>query len=189
MFLFKLLFRFTLWTCFLCSVVLCYSQALEASEAFEMEWSDWVKQRQPTLDCPKSFIPKLKPVCVWPGQLKLQLDAKGMSFSLPVEVFREQALLTIPGSTKHWPTAVWVNEQSTAISESSAKPHLLLSKGKHHIRGRFDWQQRPRSIAVPSMFAYLSLTQNGENKPVNHHAGNVFFEKKTLQKHEKHFMC
>jgi hypothetical protein len=165
-----------------CSFLLFVSTTLMMSSAhsvpLEEEWGDWVKERHTDIDCP--WNTKAIRACVWPGNLSLSLEKNGLIFTQQVEVFSKQAKVLLPGNEKHWPTQITLNhphhkQQPATVIEVSKLPYIQLEKGKHIIKGRFNWKAKPASLAIPSNAAFISLSEQGKVLQVNRHGNRLIF--------------
>ena len=108
-------------------------------------WVSWVLDQAPEAGCPRV---RGRAVCVWPGRLRLELDASGGRFDLLARAERD-ADLRLPGDAARWPQQVTLDGRDAAVFERSGAPSLRLDAGSHRIAGRFDWTRLPESLAVP----------------------------------------
>ncbi|MFT6679835.1 MAG: hypothetical protein ACJAQ8_000128 [Haliea salexigens] len=145
-----------------CLLTLLASLHAAADPAALRSWDDWVLEKHPDHTCPWVVAKNSERVCIWPGQLALDLRADGMSFNYQVEVFRDDALVPLPGGAGNWPLRVTVNGSRAAVLDRAGTPHALLSRGKHEIGGQFRWQRRPASLPLPESIALLKVTEAGQ---------------------------
>jgi len=164
-----------------CSFLLFISTVLMMSSAhsvpLEEEWSDWVKERHTDIDCPWVGLKQNmnKKACIWPGNLSLSLEKNGLTFTQQVEVFSKQAKILLPGNEKHWPTNLTLKQKPATVIEVSKLPYIQLEKGKHLIKGRFNWKSKPASLTIPSNVAFISLSEQGKTLQVNRHGNRLIF--------------
>jgi hypothetical protein len=121
-------------------------------------WIPWVLEGAGSARCP--LIGDV-PTCVWPSQLELSADDHGASFTLRVTTDDKQQV-TLPGSEEQWPEDVQVDGKPAAVLDGGA-PYVLLERGAHVIKGRFDWPEMPDSLAAPANLGVLSLTLRGSH--------------------------
>jgi len=152
------------------------------SASLESEWGDWVKDRHSDIDCPWSTNKKATRTCVWPGNLSLSLEQEGLTFTQHVEVFSKKSRVLLPGSERNWPTNVTLDQKPATVIESSKLPYIQLNKGKHIIKGRFNWTSKPASLAIPSAIAFVSLSEQGKNLQVNRHGNRLIFSQRKSDK-------
>lgn len=158
----------------------------------EKEWGDWVKERHHDISCPwgtntnkRGTNKEQTRVCLWPGNLSLSLEQGGLTFTQHVEVFSKQAQVLLPGSEKHWPTNLILNQsplnqsslnqKPATVIEVSKLPYIQLKKGKHIIKGRFNWKTRPASLTIPMNIAFVSLSEQGQKLQINRHGNRLIF--------------
>jgi len=121
-------------------------------------WVPWVLDGLGDALCP---VVNKKAVCVWPGELSLELFSSGGDFRQ--RLFTDRALLVeLPGSSRHWPQEVQVDGRSVVVLEAKGNPAVRLEKGEHEIRGRFRWSALPEALAVPASVARVRLSVDGE---------------------------
>ena len=172
-------------------ITIFFSFLLTTSSAhslpLEKEWGDWVKERHHDINCPwgastnKRGANKAQArVCVWPGNLSLSLEQGGLSFTQQVEVFSKQARVLLPGSEKHWPSKTTLNQKPATIIEVSKLPYIQLKKGKHIIKGRFNWKTRPASLTIPTNIAFVNLSEQGKKLQINRHGNRLILPSKKV---------
>jgi hypothetical protein len=174
--------RLTPATSLFFSLLLFISTTLIMSSAnarpLENEWGDWVKDRHTNIDCPWSANKKSTRTCVWPGNLSLALEQEGLTFTQHVEVFSKKSRVLLPGSERNWPTNVILDQKPATVIESSKSPYIQLNKGKHIIKGRFNWTSKPAYLTIPSTTAFISLSEQGKNLQVNRHGNRLIFSQR-----------
>jgi hypothetical protein len=136
-------------------------------------WSDWVSERHNDLYCPWQMSEPAARVCIWPGSLDMELRDKGLRFTYSVEVFRDSAMVALPGSVKHWPMAVTTGGKKARVIDKSNSPYVKLESGVHELTGEFRWNSRPGSIAVPASIALVSISESGQKTTPDRRNGQV----------------
>ena len=84
-------------------------------------WVPWVLDAVPGLGCPRV---QGRPVCVWPGRLRLDLDGAGGRFALAVHSDRETSL-RLPGTAQIWPQDVRVDGRAVPVFGKDGAPRVL----------------------------------------------------------------
>jgi hypothetical protein len=120
-------------------------------------WVPWVLDQAPALGC---ATVQGQPVCVWPGQLRLDLGGSGGSFALEVQADRA-AFLRLPGSAQQWPQEVRLDATPAPVFDREGAPHLRLGPGRHRVSGRFEWSHLPESLPVPAAIGVVALSLDG----------------------------
>ena len=132
-------------------------------------WTGWVLKDKEYRACPFFFNRRANQkddfVCAWPGRLDLGVGAEGGQFSQRWTVQATEQWLPLPGDKAHWPQRVTVNGQSFSVVARGGKPSVRLPPGRHTVAGRFAWNERPRTLRVPSATGLLDLTIDGEPVP------------------------
>ena len=65
-------------------------------------------------------------VCLWPGQLKLDLGASGGTFGLDLQADRAVDV-RLPGGAEHWPQDVRLDGSPAPVFDHDGAPRLRLS--------------------------------------------------------------
>lgn len=158
---------------FFAAVTLAFSSLASGSPDQLDGWSDWVSERHNDLNCPWQMAEPAARVCIWPGSLDMELHDKGLNFTYSVEVFRDNAMVALPGSGKHWPMTVTAGGKKASVIDKSNRPHLELESGVHEIAGEFRWNRRPGSISVPASIALVSISDSGKKTSPDRRKGQV----------------
>lgn len=131
------------------------------------DWVPWALQGHETATCPSlagSDEGSAK-ICLWPGELQLSARDDGASFSLPVKVHARSAV-PLPGDETNWPQDVSSDGRALAVvPNEDGAPVVWLAPGDHRIEGRFPWDERPESIALPTSIARIALSLDGVAQP------------------------
>ncbi len=128
------------------------------------DWQAWVLKGKEFHRCP--FLAGSNAAdagsyrCVWPERLLLNLDAHGGTFSQRWQVYTE-SWVALPGDLERWPQAVSVDGAPAAIVARSDLPYVRLTAGSHLLSGRFAWEARPETLAIPTQTALLDLVVDG----------------------------
>ena len=129
-------------------------------------WRDWVLHGKEYRRCPFRFdsaatLPA-EFVCAWPGELRLEVDDQGGRFEQAWTVYGGSQWLPLPGNTEAWPQQVTAGGRALEVVLRDGMPGVTLVPGEHGIAGRFGWDERPATLAVPTTSGLLSLTVDGE---------------------------
>ena len=124
-------------------------------------WVPWVLEQVPTLGC---ATVQGQAVCLWPGQLKLELGAAGGSFQLELQADRA-ADVRLPGSTDTWPQDVRLDGSPAPVFDKDGAPRLRVAAGRHRLSGRFAWSRLPESLSVPAEIGLVDLRLDGQAVP------------------------
>jgi hypothetical protein len=121
-------------------------------------WVPWVLDQLPTLGCATVHG---TPVCLWPGQLRLELGATGGSLQLDLVADRA-ADVRLPGGSDAWPQDVRVDGASAPVFDKDASPRVRVAAGHHRLSGRFAWSRLPESLSVPAEIGLVDLRLDGQ---------------------------
>jgi len=124
-------------------------------------WVPWVLDQVPTLGC---ATVQGQAVCLWPGQLKLDLGPSGGTFGLDLQADRAVDL-RLPGSAEHWPQDVRLDGSPAPVFGHDGVPRLRASPGRHRVAGRFTWSRLPESLSVPAEIGLVDLRLDGQTMP------------------------
>ncbi|MDT8407120.1 MAG: hypothetical protein RQ715_07700 [Methylococcales bacterium] len=124
-------------------------------------WVDWVLAEQPDAACPFLNSNWADKHCVWPGQLNLDLTAKGGTWSLEVHSFKDNHPLQLPGDKTWWPQSVKLDGQPWPVLSQHQRPVLYAPPGKHRITGTLLWQRLPDALLLPEHHGLLRLRLAG----------------------------
>ncbi|MBV1878797.1 MAG: hypothetical protein KUG79_14240 [Pseudomonadales bacterium] len=138
-------------------------------------WRPWIEEKHPDLHCPWTMTKRVAHACNWPGQLSLNLHAKGLSFTLNVTVFGKRGFIALPGDQKHWPINVSIDGKPAPVLEKNNLPVISLTTGEFIIRGNFQWQSKPTALTVPPSIAQVQVTQAGKLLDLNRRENKVLF--------------
>ncbi len=129
------------------------------------DWVPWALEGHESATCPSLAGDNDAHVCLWPGELQLSARDDGASFTLPVTVHARSAV-PLPGDETHWPQDVSADGRSLPVVPSEdGVPVVWLAPGEYRIEGRFLWDERPESIALPESIARIALSLDGVAQP------------------------
>jgi hypothetical protein len=128
-------------------------------------WVSWVLHGDKEYYCPFDYNgpggADSPQACHWPARLNLELTDQGGEFSQEWTLYGE-GWLSLPGSAKHWPQEVKVNEKKQVVTDRGGVPSVFLSAGLYVINGKFAWDKRPEFLQVPATTGLLNLRLNGQ---------------------------
>ena len=127
------------------------------------DWVPWALEGHESAACPSlaGMDGDDARVCLWPGELQLAARDDGATFSLPVTVHARSAV-PLPGDESHWPQDVASDGRALAVvPNEEGVPVVWLAPGQYRIEGRFPWDERPESIALPAAIARVALSLDG----------------------------
>jgi hypothetical protein len=167
--------RTTMRTGFFASVVLGLTMATAAAAAPAAavpealrDWVPWALEGHEAQTCPRLAgvdDEESAHVCLWPGELQLAVRDDGASFVLPVRVHARSAV-PLPGDAEAWPLEVSHDGRSLAVvAGDDGAPVVWLAPGLYRIEGRYVWDERPESIALPASIARIALSLDGVAQP------------------------
>jgi hypothetical protein len=132
-------------------------------------WVPWVLDQVPTLGC---ATVQGQAVCLWPGQLRLDLGPGGGTFGLDLSADRAVDL-RLPGSAEHWPQELRLDGSPAPVFDRQGAPRLRVGPGRHRVAGRFAWSRLPESLSVPAEIGLVDLRLEGQpiSRPRRDEAG------------------
>jgi len=175
-----------------CSILfsaLSLSNALAAKPITDNEipdllkpWTNWVLHDVENRDCPFFYNNYQQRLCAWPTRLRLNLENTRGRFEQQWQVFQE-GWVVLPGSIKHWPQLVTVNNTKALVAERGGIPQIQLGPGSYKIAGEFIWDEQPKSLAIDKNTALIELIVNQQKvtDPNIDHAGQLWINKADLE--------
>ncbi len=148
---------------FLITLLVVISPLANASDNIPQDlkkWESWVLKDKPEIKCPVIYNQN-KNFCAYPDFLSIEMKKKSGRFNQTWNVYAE-SWITLPGDNTMWPKNVRVNKKSLPVISHNNKPSIQLKKGRYSISGDFNWQQRPKSLAIPQETGLVSLTINNK---------------------------
>lgn len=124
-------------------------------------WTNWVLRDNPDLQCPHLYNAN-QHFCAYPAQLQLELNRKGGTFQQRWSVYG-RSWIQLPGSSASWPQQVEVNNRQLPVVSHNQHPAIQLEPGQYTIKGRFAWEQPPRSLSLPENAGLVYVTLNGHS--------------------------
>ena len=124
-------------------------------------WVPWVLEQLPTLGC---ATVQGQAVCLWPGQLQLELGAAGGGFQLDLQADRA-ADVRLPGNADTWPQDVRLDGSPAPVFDKDGSPRARVAAGRHRLSGRFAWSRLPESLSVPAEIGLVDLRLDGQAVP------------------------
>ena len=150
-------------------------------------WSNWVLRDNTEVNCPLLYNAD-QHFCAYPSRLELFLNNKGGRFDQDWAIY-DKSWITLPGDSLHWPQQVMVNNKSMAVITRNNQPALQLDAGQYKIKGRFNWQQTPKSISLPINTGLVSVALNREAiQQPDIRQGKLWLSSTQTQKHENNLL-
>lgn len=130
------------------------------------DWVPWALAGHENAACPRlAGADEDAKVCLWPGELQIAARDDGAGFSLPVTVYARSPV-PLPGDESAWPQDVSSDGRALAVvPDADGVPVVWLAPGQYRIDGRFVWDERPESIALPTSIARITLSLDGVTQP------------------------
>ncbi|MBI2522199.1 MAG: hypothetical protein HYV97_17400 [Bdellovibrio sp.] len=125
------------------------------------EWQSYVLEKHWEIGCPFDGISIENRRCIWPSDLKLELDKNGLAFVMTVQVLSD-SLVELPGQVGAWPTDVRrENHAQLPIVEKDQRPHCYLKKGRTTLSGKIQWKQDPQRLLLPRNLGPIKVFSRG----------------------------
>ncbi len=125
-------------------------------------WQDWVLHDVKDHDCPFLYSNSQQRFCAWPTRLTLTLNQSNGQFEQRWQVYKK-SWVRLPGSVRHWPKSVKVDNKNAIVTQQKGYPVVLLEPGVAKITGQFEWEQLPESLPIDTSTALVKLTVNGKS--------------------------
>ncbi|MCK4493086.1 MAG: hypothetical protein KAU26_03465, partial [Methylococcales bacterium] len=125
-------------------------------------WVNWVLEGQDDYKCPFFNGNYHRKYCAWPSSLTLNLTSKYGFFNSRWRVYSDSWVM-LPGSEKHWPLNVTVNDERVLVIKRRNRPMIKLTKGLYTIKGNLLWDAIPENLSIPADSGLVSLTMMGKN--------------------------
>jgi len=144
-------------------------------------WSNWVLYGVENRDCPFFYNNYQQKLCAWPTHLRLNIENTSGLFEQQWQVYQESWIL-LPGSVRHWPQAVTVNDNKALVAERNGIPQIKLGPGSYKIKGEFVWDEQPKSLEIAKNTGLIDLTVNQRKirDPNVDHTGQLWISKSDL---------
>lgn len=142
-----------------------HAQAPDDVPAVLTPWVPWVLANDTTYGCtlPRAATEpdrSVNPICVWPGELRIEVVEGGASFVLVGSSDRESAF-GLPGSERVQPIDVRLDGRPAVVLTEGTESVVRVSAGEHRIEGRFAWTTPPETLTVPDDVARVLLVEDG----------------------------
>ncbi|HEY5955313.1 MAG TPA: hypothetical protein VIV60_02120, partial [Polyangiaceae bacterium] len=122
-------------------------------------WVPWIASSITEGLCPKVGEHEQ---CVWPAALDIEVGAEGAEFAF--ETFVDvDSWVTLPGSVQHWPESVHADGKTLVVLSQSGVPAARLTRGPHHVSGRFHWEKAPETLPLPASLGLVRLQVKGRS--------------------------
>ena len=153
----------------LCSLLLLLaataSRAGSAVPAPLEPWREWVMHEQSYRDCPlvagSDATESSDYLCFWPGVLELTADAGGVDVVQQWRVDEASgSWVPLPGDAAYWPQQVRVDGDAAIVVDRNG-PYVRMAPGRHELRARIPWSERPQSLRVAPGVGLVSLRIDG----------------------------
>ncbi|VAW61809.1 hypothetical protein MNBD_GAMMA10-2199 [hydrothermal vent metagenome] len=125
-------------------------------------WEAWVLKDNPSVQCPITYNNN-ENFCAYPDTLSIDMKARTGSFKQVWTVYAT-SWITLPGDHTMWPKNVRIGQQTASVVSRNKLPAVQLQKGRYTISGDFNWQEKPKSLAIPETTGLIKL--NIENKAI-----------------------
>ena len=142
------------------------SQSVDIPEPLK-PWQEWVLYDLEDYHCPFVYRSYKERFCAWPTSLVLNLDKRGGSFTQRWEVYKK-SWIRLPGSIKHWPKAVKVDNKNAIVTQRDGYPVVALQPGQAKITGQFAWGQIPESLSIDNTTGLIDLKVNNKKITAPH---------------------
>ena len=128
-------------------------------------WREWVMHEQSFRDCPlvagSDATESSDYLCFWPGVLELTADAGGVDVVQQWHVDEASgAWVPLPGDAAYWPQQVRVDGDAAIVVDRNG-PYVRMAPGRHELRARIPWSERPQSLRVAPGVGLVSLRIDG----------------------------
>ncbi len=144
------------------------AQPVESLPGVLRDWVGWVREGHEFAACPmrngSEFGEETAHDCAWPGELRVDADARGARFAQSWIVYARSAV-PLPGDGDHWPQGVTANGTPVAVvaHPDDGSPVAWMEPGTYSFAGTFAWDDRPESLAIPGDVALVRLVLDGES--------------------------
>lgn len=134
-------------------------------------WVPWVLADDATYGCTLAAAATdadraREPICVWPGELRIEVGTGGASFVLLGSSDRRHAF-ALPGSERIQPVDVTLDGRPAVVLTEGGQSLVWVEAGEHRIEGRFAWATPPETLSVPAEVARVLLVEDGVSTVAN----------------------
>lgn len=151
-----------------------------------LPWKDWVLYDARESLCPTPYNNGDEHVCVWPTNLKLQLDEKSGQF-IQITMNYNEGWVPLPGDNKAWPEQVKINDKLMPVTAHQGYPAIYLPQGEYTIQGQFNWEKLPDYVQISPNTGTMTISLNGKplTQPERSQDGKVWLRQKIEQNPEQ----
>jgi hypothetical protein len=149
-------------------------------------WVDWVLHgHEEEYLCIPQHNNQKQIRCSWPTELSIMTNDRGGTFE-QAWLIHYESWIPLPGSDRHWPEKVRVNNKPVVVIRKDNRPQIRLKKGNYKISGELHWNKLPEYLQIPRDSALLSLSINGRKTdfPNIDNQGKLWLQSQ-LKKEEK----
>ena len=126
-------------------------------------WVGWALDGVPDHACPYLYNSDQRR-CSWSGPLAVAVAADGGEFDMTLSIYA-RTWVALPGGEGQWPQSVMVDDSAAVVTTHGGRPALLLSPGRHHVSGRFEWPVLPEILQLPPELGMVQLRVDGAPQP------------------------
>jgi hypothetical protein len=128
------------------------------------EWIPWALHKQEEKTCTLRSDDVSRRYCSWPSRLIFEVSGNGAVFRQEWLV-ETRMLVPLPGSRKLWPEFVKDAARNIIVIDHNGTPSIWLDSGSHSLSGRFNWEQLPEYIDIPSASGLVAWKSNSLDTP------------------------
>ena len=155
---------FAHWLCSLGLLVAATASHAEPVVPAPLEpWRGWALHEQAFRACPmvagSDASTRDHYLCAWPGVLELTADGDGVDLVQQWSV-EEASWVPLPGSSEYWPQQVRLDGLPAVVVDRDG-PVLRMAPGRHELRARIPWSERPQSLRIPTIAGLVALRIDG----------------------------
>ncbi len=142
------------------------------------EWQSWVLHGMEERLCPTDYNDSENYRCAWPSRLELYMEQKDGRFEQEWIVFAD-LWAPLPGEPGKWPMNVELDGKSVPVVNRNKVPFVWITRGKHRLKGFFEWSEMPETIQVPNSVGLINLflNSNSVDSPVFDKTGRLWLQK------------
>lgn len=128
-------------------------------------WRGWALHEQAFRACPlvagSGAVESNDYLCSWPGVLELSADADGVDVVQHWSTDEASgSWVPLPGDAEYWPQQVHVDGMVAVVVDRNG-PHVHMAQGRHELRARIPWRERPQSLRVAAGVGLVELRIDG----------------------------
>ncbi|MCB9657673.1 MAG: hypothetical protein H6726_08510 [Sandaracinaceae bacterium] len=129
-------------------------------------WVPWVLEGDAAYGCTRPTAATepdraRDPICVWPGELRIDVADGGASFVLRGTSDR-RSRFALPGNERIQPVDVTLDGRPAVVLVEDGRAVVEVEAGEHRVEGRLAWSTRPETLRVPDEVARVLLVEDGE---------------------------